>query len=240
MAGQVRVDGGRVDKPGAAVAAGARIELSEGRRFVSRGGEKLANALDALQVDVADADALDVGASTGGFTDCLLQRGAARVIALDVGYGQLDWGLRNDSRVHVAERTNARELTPGDLPWPPDLVTVDVSFIGARVVWPAIAACLPETWRALIMVKPQFELERDDVGSGGVVRDPARRLEAVLRVAAAVEATGGGVRGVADSGLPGPKGNREIFILAGPGPGIDADALMRVARSAVDAPEVSG
>ena len=140
MAGRVRVDGRTVDKPGAGVAENAAIAVEPAREYVSRGGIKLANALDALDVDVRGACAIDLGASTGGFTDCLLQRGARRVIAVDVGYGQLDWGLRQDERVHVMERTNARDLRPELLPWPPDLATCDLSFISIGTVWGAGAA----------------------------------------------------------------------------------------------------
>jgi 23S rRNA (cytidine1920-2'-O)/16S rRNA (cytidine1409-2'-O)-methyltransferase len=214
MAGRVRVDGRTVDKPGAGVAEGAAIAVEPAREYVSRGGIKLANALDALGVDVRGACAIDLGASTGGFTDCLLQRGARRVIAVDVGYGQLDWGLRQDERVHVMERTNARDLRPGLLPWAPDLATCDLSFISIGTVWGAVRRCLAPGWRAMVMVKPQFEVGRERVGSGGVVRDPQAREDAVRGVVAALEAEGGRVAGTADSGLPGPKGNRETFVLA--------------------------
>jgi 23S rRNA (cytidine1920-2'-O)/16S rRNA (cytidine1409-2'-O)-methyltransferase len=190
------------------------VEVEPAAEYVSRGGIKLANALDALGVDVAGASALDLGASTGGFTDCLLRRGADRVIALDVGYGQLDWRLRQNPRVHVMERTNARYLTPADLPYAPDLVTCDLSFISVGTVWGAVVPCLARGWRAMVMVKPQFEVGRDRVGSGGVVRDPAAREDAVRGVVEVIEAAGGQILGTADSGLPGPKGNREAFVLA--------------------------
>jgi 23S rRNA (cytidine1920-2'-O)/16S rRNA (cytidine1409-2'-O)-methyltransferase len=214
MAGRVTVDGRPVDKPGTSVADDAALDVREELEYVSRGGIKLANALDALAVDVADASALDLGASTGGFTDCLLRRGARRVIALDVGYGQLDWSLRQDARVHVMERTNARNLEPGDLPWEPDLVTCDLSFIAIGTVWGAVIPCLARDWRAILMVKPQFEVGRERVGSGGVVRDPQAREDAVRGVIEVVERLGGTVLGTADSGLPGPKGNREVFVHA--------------------------
>ena len=214
MAGRVHVDGRRVDKPGAGVAEGAAIAVEPAREYVSRGGIKLANALDALEVDVRGACAIDLGASTGGFTDCLLQRGARRVIAVDVGYGQLDWALRQDERVHVMERTNARDLRPELLPWQPDLATCDLSFISIGTVWGAVRRCLAPGWRAMVMVKPQFEVGRERVGSGGVVRDPQAREDAVRAVIAAIEAEGGRAAGTADSGLPGPRGNREIFVLA--------------------------
>src|SRR4029077_849750 len=151
----------------------------------SRGGNKLANALAATGVDPAGRRCVDVGASTGGFTDCLLQHGAEHVVALDVAYGELDWRLRTDDRVTAIERTNARALRPEDLPYAPDLVVADVSFISLAKVLPAVLACCADRYDALVMVKPQFEVGRERVGRGGVVRDPALRLEAVLSVAAA-------------------------------------------------------
>jgi 23S rRNA (cytidine1920-2'-O)/16S rRNA (cytidine1409-2'-O)-methyltransferase len=212
MAGEVLVDGEPAVKPGHSVDLEAEIDVVAGPRFVSRGGEKLQNALDRLGVDVGGCSALDIGSSTGGFTDCLLQNGATRVIALDVGRGQLDWSLRNDSRVHVLERTNARSIGPDALPWVPDLVTVDVAFISVTTIWPAVRACLADGWRALVMVKPQFELGPERVGKGGVVRDPADRLAAVRSVAAVLGADQARIVGACDSGLAGPKGNRETFV----------------------------
>ena len=188
--------------------------MDPGRDYVSRGGVKLANALDALAIDVTGRDCVDVGASTGGFTDCLLQRGASRVIALDVAHGQLDWNLRQDARVHVIERTNAREINPGDLPFEPSLATVDLSFISLVKVLPAVAGSLAAEAELLAMVKPQFELGQKRV-RGGVVRDAADRREALLAVAEAAAELGLAVRGFASSGLPGPKGNRETFLWAG-------------------------
>ena len=219
MAGRVSVAGRRADAPSRPVVPDETIDVEAAQEYVSRGGVKLANALDALGVDPEGALALDVGASTGGFTDCLLQRGAREVVAVDVGYGQLDWRLRQDPRVHVRERTNARELTADDLPYAADLVVVDVSFISAALVWPAVRACLAEDWTALVMVKPQFEVGRELVGRGGVVRDPGVRAGAARAVAEAIAAEGGDVVGAADSGLPGPKGNREIFLHARSGAG---------------------
>ncbi len=212
MAGRVSVDGRRVDKPGAPVPEGVDLAVKDADEYVSRGGVKLAVALDALGVDVAGAAALDLGASTGGFTDCLLRRGAREVIALDVGYGQLAWSLREDPRVHVMERVNARYLAPGDLPYAPDLVTCDLSFISVVTVWGAVVPCLAPGWRAMVMVKPQFEVGRGRVGAGGVVRDEAARQDAVDGVVQAIEQGGGRVLGVTDAGLPGPKGNREVFV----------------------------
>jgi 23S rRNA (cytidine1920-2'-O)/16S rRNA (cytidine1409-2'-O)-methyltransferase len=215
-AGQVRLgaDGATVDKPGAMLAPDADLRLAEKQRFVSRGGIKLENAIEALGVAVSGRDCLDVGASTGGFTDCLLQRGAARVTAIDVGHGQLDWGLRGDDRVTVMERTNARELTPSLLPYEPNLVVVDASFISLSLLLSPIAYVTALGGDLLAMVKPQFELGRERVGKGGVVRSEDDRREAVEGVIAAADAAGFEVRGTADSGLPGPKGNLETFVWA--------------------------
>jgi 23S rRNA (cytidine1920-2'-O)/16S rRNA (cytidine1409-2'-O)-methyltransferase len=215
-AGEVRVgtDGPVALRPSQLVDPETELLVDSGPRYVSRGGTKLENALDALAIDVAGRDCLDVGASTGGFTDCLLQRGAARVAAVDVAYGQLDLRLREDPRVTVVERLNARELAPGDLPFVPSLATIDVSFISLTKVLPAVAACLTLGGEVLAMVKPQFELGRERVGRG-VVRDDSDRHEAILAVAAAAAELGLPVRGFAPSGLPGPKGNRETFVLCG-------------------------
>jgi 23S rRNA (cytidine1920-2'-O)/16S rRNA (cytidine1409-2'-O)-methyltransferase len=213
-AGRVRLgsDGPLVDKPSQLLEDDADLLLAEARRFVSRGGIKLANALDELAIDPTGLECLDVGASTGGFTDCLLQRGATRVIALDVAHGQLDWGLRNDERVVVIERLNGREVSAADLPFAPALATIDVSFISVAKVMPAVARVIAEGGSILAMVKPQFELGRQRVGRGGVVRDPAARREAILGVAEAAGPLGLSVAGVAPSGLPGPKGNVETFL----------------------------
>jgi 23S rRNA (cytidine1920-2'-O)/16S rRNA (cytidine1409-2'-O)-methyltransferase len=199
-----------VAKPGAQLDEDAPLEVERPPRFVSRGGEKLEHALEALGVDVRGRDALDVGASTGGFTDALLQRGAARVIALDVGYGQLHPRIRSDPRVTVLERTNARELT--SLPFPPELIVCDVSFISVRkALAPALALAAPG-WEALVLVKPQFEAGRAEVGKGGVVRDPAVQRRVLREVADAAFEWGAEVAGAVDSGLAGPKGNREFFL----------------------------
>ena len=194
------------------MAADADLLVTEPPPFVSRGGIKLANALDALGIDPAGLDCLDVGASTGGFTDCLLQRGAARVIALDVAFGQLDWRLRGDERVEVLERFNARRLAPGTLSFAPDLAVVDVSFISLTTILPAVAPVLAPAGRVLALVKPQFEAGRRQVGKGGVVRAAEVRREALVRVAEAAQEAGLGFEGFASSGLPGPKGNRETFV----------------------------
>jgi len=213
-AGHVRLGSGgrRADKPGQLVAEDVELSVSERPRYVSRGGVKLESAIRALDVPVEGRDCLDVGASTGGFTDCLLQHGAARVIALDVAYGQLDWGLRQDPRIEVVERTNARHLGPDDLPYAAELVTVDVSFISLAKVLPAITRCLAPGGEALTLVKPQFELGRERVGKGGVVRDAAARREAIVSAARAAGELGLHVLGFARAGLPGPKGNRETFM----------------------------
>jgi 23S rRNA (cytidine1920-2'-O)/16S rRNA (cytidine1409-2'-O)-methyltransferase len=215
-AGEVRVgsDGPVALRPSQLVDPEADLLVDSGPRYVSRGGIKLDNALEALAIDVAGRECLDVGASTGGFTDCLLQRGAAHVAAVDVAYGQLELRLREDPRVTVIERLNARELAPADLPFAPSLATVDVSFISLTKILPAVAACLALGGEVLAMVKPQFELGRERVGRG-VVRDDADRREAILAVAATAAELGLSVRGFAPSGLPGPKGNRETFVLCG-------------------------
>jgi len=212
MAGSVRVGGAPARKPGQMVAEDDEITVDRGPDYVSRGGIKLANALDALGVPVEGRSALDVGASTGGFTDLLLQRGATEVIALDVAYGELHWRLRQDPRVTVIERTNARSVEPGDLPYRPDLIVADVSFISLTKVLPAVLACAADRFDCLAMVKPQFEAGRERVGKGGVVRDPETRLETVVAVAEAARAGGWSVMGFAPSDLPGPSGNRETFV----------------------------
>jgi 23S rRNA (cytidine1920-2'-O)/16S rRNA (cytidine1409-2'-O)-methyltransferase len=232
-AGRVRLgrDGRALVKPSELIDPEAELVVSEPERYVSRGGYKLERALDALGIDPAGRDCLDVGASTGGFTDCLLQRGASRVVALDVARGQLDWRLRNDQRVHVIERCNARQLSAEQLPFRPQLATIDVSFISLTKVLPAVAGTLSEDGELLAMVKPQFELGRGRVGKGGVVRDSADRREAVLKIARFARELGLVVRGFAPSGLPGPKGNRETFVWAargGPGLGDLEAALAEV------------
>jgi 23S rRNA (cytidine1920-2'-O)/16S rRNA (cytidine1409-2'-O)-methyltransferase len=198
------------DKPGTQVDESVELTVKGKQPYVSRGGEKLANGLDALGVDPAGLDCLDLGSSTGGFTDVLLQRGAARVIAIDVGTHQLHEKLRGDERVIVMEQTNARELT--ELPFPPQLVVCDVSFISVRIALPPVLALAASGWQAVVLVKPQFEAGRGDVGKGGVVREPATRARVLREVADAALGWGSSVVGVVDSGLPGPKGNREFFL----------------------------
>jgi 23S rRNA (cytidine1920-2'-O)/16S rRNA (cytidine1409-2'-O)-methyltransferase len=233
LAGHVHVGAGRARaaKPGQLVEPDVELAVDAPPPFVSRGGVKLANALDALGVDVAGRRALDVGASTGGFTDCLLQRGAEHVVALDVAYGELDWRLRGDERVTVIERTNARELQPDLLPYAPDLIVVDVSFISLTKVLPAVLGCAAERFDCLAMVKPQFEVGRGRVGKGGVVRDEALRREAIASVADSARGAGASVLGFAPSGLPGPAGNRETFVWLGERgrPEASGDALVGVA-----------
>jgi 23S rRNA (cytidine1920-2'-O)/16S rRNA (cytidine1409-2'-O)-methyltransferase len=227
MAGEVRVGRGarRALKPGELVDPAELLSVDERPAFVSRGGIKLANALDSSGLSVEGVRALDVGASTGGFTDCLLQRGAREVIAVDVGYGILDYRLRSDPRVAVLERTNARGLTPAMLPaakTPPDglpeLAVIDVSFISLTKVLGAVTGCLAGDWDVLAMIKPQFEVGRGRVGKGGVVRESADRRSALIDVGRAARSLGASVLGYHSSGLPGPKGNLETFIrLAAPG-----------------------
>jgi len=197
-------------KAGEQVDERAELVIELPPRYVSRGGDKLVHALDELGVEVAGRDCLDVGASTGGFTDALLQRGAARVIALDVGRGQLHERLRSDPRVTVLERTNARELTA--LPFAPELVTCDVSFISVRLALPPALVLARPGWEALVLVKPQFEAGREEVGRGGVVRDREVHRRILREMAEAALAWPALTVGVVDSGLPGPKGNREFFL----------------------------
>jgi 23S rRNA (cytidine1920-2'-O)/16S rRNA (cytidine1409-2'-O)-methyltransferase len=214
IAGQVHLGPGRrrAEKPGQLVDAAIELDVEGPPPYVSRGGVKLANALDALGLDPRDRHALDVGASTGGFTDCLLQRGAAHVIALDVAYGELDYRLREDDRVTVVERTNARAITAQDLPYRPDLVVIDVSFISLRKVLPAVLATTGGAFDCLAMVKPQFEVGKDRIGKGGVVKDPELRREVVNEVADAARELGAAVLSSAPSALPGPSGNKETFL----------------------------
>ncbi|MGI8712013.1 MAG: TlyA family RNA methyltransferase [Solirubrobacteraceae bacterium] len=213
LAGEVMLlpDRRRAEKPGQMVPEDVQLELLDAPQFVSRGGIKLANALDTLGIDVARRRALDVGASTGGFSDCLLQRGAEHVIAVDVAYGALDWRLRSDPRVTVIERHNARQLDPEQLPYAPDLIVIDVSFISVSKVLGAALACAAPRFDCLARVKPHFEVGRAGVGKGGVVRDPALRRGALIGVGEAAREHGASLLGFASSGLPGPKGNLESF-----------------------------
>ena len=222
LAGQVLVDGEPVLKAGAQVPDGAEVTLRQPEHpYVSRGGLKLAAALDAFALEVTGRSCLDVGASTGGFTDCLLQRGARHVVAVDVGYGQLAWRLRQDERVTCVERTNARHMAADSLrqavkvpdAWPPDLAVGDLSFISLTLVLPAVARVLQPGGEVLALIKPQFEAGREEVGKGGVVRDPETRQRAIVRVIDWAQALGWGVGEGMDCPVPGPKGNMEFLQL---------------------------
>jgi 23S rRNA (cytidine1920-2'-O)/16S rRNA (cytidine1409-2'-O)-methyltransferase len=232
-AGRVLVAGQVAVKAATAVDAGTPVLVvaDSGPSYASRGGHKLAGALDAFGFDPTGKRALDAGASTGGFTDVLLQRGAVHVVAVDVGYGQLAWHLQTDDRVTVLDRTNVRTLTPEAIGGPVDLVVADLSFIPLGLVLPALVACCEPDADLLLMVKPQFEVGRERLPAGGVVRDPAHRTEAVRRVAEQAAALGLGVRGVTASPLPGPSGNVEYFLwLRAGAPPLDEDEL----RAAVE------
>lgn len=220
---KLRPDGPLALRPSQLVDESDQPVVLERRRFASRGGDKLATALDRFSIDPSGLDCIDVGASTGGFTDCLLERGAARVIAVDVAHGQLDDRLRRDPRVTELARQNARELHPDQLPFRPRLATFDLSFISLTKVLPAVLACLDDEYHVLAMVKPQFELTRQQVGRGGVVREVELRRQAVAKIAGFLLDRDLTVKGFAFSGLPGPKGNRETFIWAvrGSPPGVE-------------------
>ncbi len=212
MAGEVIVAGHRMDKPGAQVPEDAEIVLKEGPRYVGRGGLKLEAALGAFRIDPAGAVCLDIGASTGGFTDCLLQHGAARVYAIDVGHSQLDWKIRSDPRVVVREKLNARYLAPKDIPEPVTICTIDVSFISLTLILPPAFGVLTPTGVILALIKPQFELGKEEVGKGGIVRDPAGHERAVGKIRDFV--TGTLVRkweGAIESPILGGEGNKEFL-----------------------------
>jgi len=211
LAGAVMVNGQKAAKPGHAIPADATLEVTQRPPYVSRGGFKLAAALDAFQIDVTGAVCADLGASTGGFTDCLLQRGAARVYAIDVGHNQLDWRLRSDPRVIVREGVNARYLKPADLAEPVDLVVCDVSFISVTLILPVIPHLLRPQGKMIVLVKPQFEAGKGEVGKGGIVRDPLIQQAACHRVRAAVEQLGFQTA-LIDSPILGAEGNREFLL----------------------------
>ena len=236
LAGDVLLGEGRrrAEKPGQMVAEDVEVAVASAASFVSRGGVKLSNALDALGLEVRGRLAMDVGASTGGFTDALLQRGAEHVIAVDVAYGELDYRLRSDDRVTVLERVNARTLSPELIAYRPDLVTADVSFISLTKVLPAVLGCCAPRFDALVMVKPQFEVGRDRLGKGGVVRDSALRREALLSVVACARSLGASFHGFASSGLPGPKGNLETFAWLAEGSRAGAEQNVEAAALAVE------
>jgi 23S rRNA (cytidine1920-2'-O)/16S rRNA (cytidine1409-2'-O)-methyltransferase len=231
-AGRVRVAGAVATRPTTMVTPDVAIDVTapDDRPFVSRAGGKLAAALDRFEVDPRGRRCLDAGASTGGFTDALLQGGAAHVIAVDVGYGQLAWSIRTDERVTVMDRTNARDLSAGDLPYAPDLVVADLSFISLRAVLPSLVDAATPDATFLVLVKPQFEAGRADVESGGVVRNPSVWTRVLDAVIAAGGALGLGARGVMASPLPGRAGNVEFMLQLGPGPGGGADVERAVAE----------
>lgn len=212
LAGRVTSEGRRLGKPGIQIAVDAPLEIADGRRFVSRGAEKLGPALARFRIDVAGREALDVGASTGGFTQVLLQAGASRVIALDVGHGQLDWSLRNDPRVVLCEGVNIRYLEPKTLPFRPSVATIDVSFISLRLVLETTCACLVQGADIVALVKPQFEVGRGQVGKGGIVREPALWDQVLQGVVAFSREHRLGPQGIARSALPGASGNVEFFL----------------------------
>jgi 23S rRNA (cytidine1920-2'-O)/16S rRNA (cytidine1409-2'-O)-methyltransferase len=233
--GRVLVAGAVAAKPSTLVSTGDPVTVAgPARRWASRGGDKLAPALERLQVPVAGRRCLDAGASTGGFTDVLLEAGAAEVVAVDVGYGQLDLRLRQDPRVRVLDRTNVRALEPAQTGGPVELTVADLSFISLRLVLPALAALTRNGGDLVLLVKPQFEAGRESVGRGGVVRDPAARAAAVRAVADAGQALGLGVAGLCPSPLPGPAGNLELFLhlRAGAGPLDEADLEAALAEGA--------
>lgn len=214
LAGEVHVEGRRLSKAGELIDEDVRVEVAQRPRFVSRGGDKLAHALEVFGVSVDGAAAIDVGASTGGFTDCLLQAGAASVVALDVGYGQLAWSLRTDPRVRVVERTNVRAVEPDDLGGPFDVVVCDVSFISLATVLPAIVRLMRHDALLLALVKPQFEVGKGRVGKRGVVREREDHVEVLERIARAARDAGLVVQGLAWSPIKGPEGNIEFWIHA--------------------------
>ena len=212
LAGGVSVDGIMVDKPAKLVSPDARIEIVRPASFVSRAGDKLAAALDAFHIDPRGAIGLDVGCSTGGFTDCLLQRGATRIYAIDVGYGQFEWKLRQDSRVVLLERTNIRYVDRAAVPEPIDLAVIDVSFISLTLVLPTVVYLLNSGAMVVALVKPQFEVGKGQVGRGGIVRDDTQRAAVTEKVIACAAHLGLQLKGVLDSPVIGRKGNREILV----------------------------
>lgn len=238
MAGEVIVNGVRQDKPGAMVSPSARIEVSlSGGQYVSRAGKKLEKALRHFGVDVSCKVAIDVGASTGGFTDCLLRHGARRVYAIDVGYGQLAWELRQDPRVVVLERTNVRYLDPGAVPEKAGVCTIDVSFISITKFLPHLLTFLADDAALIVLVKPQFEAGREQVRKGGVVRDPATHVQLLTRIIEFVSGAGMQVRGLTYSPIKGPAGNIEFLVYAvkgeeASGTGLTCEDVSRVVDAA--------
>ncbi len=237
MAGEVRVAGAVRDKPGMPVALDAVLDVRQMPRYVSRGGDKLAAALDAFPIAAADQICADVGASTGGFTDCLLQHGAARVYAIDVGYGQLDYRLRGDPRVVVMERTNARYVEALDEPV--SLVVIDASFISLRYLLPVIRGWLTSSADLITLVKPQFEAGKDKVGKGGVVRDPETHRRVLLDVLSAAQTEGYTPHGLIPSPLKGPAGNVEFLAWLRIGAGAEAPEIEQLVSEALDGDRLS-
>ena len=238
MAGRVHSEGTRLDKPGIRLAVDSPLEVRPGARYVGRGGAKLAWALPLSGIDVSGKEALDVGASTGGFTQVLLESGARRVVALDVGRGQLDWGLRNDPRVVVLEGVNARYLAPEALPAVPECMVMDVSFISALKVLPAVLDCIHPGAPALCLVKPQFEVGRGQVGRGGIVRDPELHRAVLVKLAEFARRSHLGVFDVLRCPFPGAEGNVEFFVhLASRGSGLDSNAVAAKIESAICPPD---
>lgn len=237
LAGNVKVDGHPVNKAGAMVEEDVAVEVAARPRYVSRGGDKLEGALRAFEIDVTAMRAIDVGASTGGFTDCLLQHGAQSVVALDVGYGQLAWSLRSDERVTVVERTNIRHVAPQEFGAPFDLVVCDVSFISLRVVLPHLRALLgDEKGDILALVKPQFEAGKGRIGKKGVVRDEAVHVEVLASAVAATEAEGLVIRGLSFSPIKGPEGNIEFWLwasLTGEATAVSSEEIVSAAHAAL-------
>lgn len=240
LAGDVALEPGgrRVDKPGQMLADDVELRVAERDRYVSRGGIKLENALAAFpELDVSGRHALDAGASTGGFTDCLLQRGTAHVVAVDVAYGELHMSMRKDPRVTVIERMNIRDLVAADLEYEPDLIVADLSFIGLSKVLPSLLSVAASKFDMLALVKPQFEVGRERISRGGVVRDRDTRIDAIAEAAQSALEAGFSVLGACSSGLPGPKGNREAFLWLAESdrPGAEDLRALAEAVEAVDA-----
>ena len=214
MAGEVRLDGRILDKPSLLVATDAALEVAAPPKYVGRGGLKVEGALDHFRIDPAGLICLDIGASTGGFTDCLLQRGAAKVYAIDVGHGQLAWKIRNDPRVVVREHLNARHLTRADITEPIDFCVIDVSFISLTLILPSAFELLKPSGMVVALIKPQFELEAADVGRGGIVKEPALHEKAQQKIAEFIATCGHAIRGITPSPITGTDGNQEFFICA--------------------------
>jgi len=241
IAGQVLSAGERLDKPGLRISRTLPLEVQAGRRYVSRGATKLRAALIHFGVDPRGRDALDVGASTGGFTQVLLSAGVTRVVALDVGHGQLDWSLRRDPRVSPIERVNARHLEPARLPFLPSLAVVDVSFISLELVLPPVVACLQEAGEIVALVKPQFEVGRGQVGRGGIVRDVGQHRRVLEAIARRSGQCGWGLRGFCAAAIRGAEGNQEYFVHLCPSrPELDAESrteeLTRITRAISEEP----